>query len=466
MRKSTLALTVSAALLGSNLALAADNISDLEQRVAELERRVAEAEQTAQEAQSIASGFEFHAYARSGVVFNEDFNGSIGTGPYMTPAGALGAPVGRLGVEDDTYMEAVFNRIIEKSDGSWAKYQLMIADGVESKNDWTAEDSDLNVRHVFAELGNLSSFSGGAFDEAVVWAGKRFDHYNFDIHFFDSDVVFLAGTGAGIYNVQATDNWQTNLTFYARDFGEAENPSIDVENYILTSNNFIGPWQVMVSGMVAEDNEDAADLKLQAATSGVHVLLGYFNDSMFGMGDSFSKVGVIYGYGLGGETKNIGANGDLTEDAQAVRLYAFGVGRMSSNWSIAPALLAEYSEDRIRKGDEYTWASFNVRLIQEITQNFALQYDGTYQYMNLEDAKNPRAEGDFYKLTFAPTFRLDVGAGFFERPEVRFHVSYLDWDDSLIGYSVNGDDTGINFGTTNLTKGGEFLGGMQMEIWF
>ena len=48
------------------------------------------------------------------------------------------------------------------------------------------------MRHVFAELGNLAAFKGTAFEGATLWAGKRFDKKNYDIHFFDSDVIFLA----------------------------------------------------------------------------------------------------------------------------------------------------------------------------------------------------------------------------------------------------------------------------------
>ena len=34
----------------------------------------------------------------------------------------------------------------------------MLADGVETSNDWTASDSSLNTRQVFAEIGDLASF--------------------------------------------------------------------------------------------------------------------------------------------------------------------------------------------------------------------------------------------------------------------------------------------------------------------
>jgi maltoporin len=36
---------------------------------------------------------------------------------------------------------------------------------------------------------------------AQIEAGKRFDRDNFDIHFTDSDIMFLGGTGGGINDV-------------------------------------------------------------------------------------------------------------------------------------------------------------------------------------------------------------------------------------------------------------------------
>ena len=86
----------------------------------------------------------------------------------------------------------------------------MVADGQTTYNDWTASSSDLNVRRAFVELGNLPTFEG-PFKGSTLWAGKRFDRDNFDIHWIDSDVVFLAGTGGGIYDVKWNDSLRSNF---------------------------------------------------------------------------------------------------------------------------------------------------------------------------------------------------------------------------------------------------------------
>ncbi|CAK3339418.1 carbohydrate porin [Vibrio crassostreae] len=457
MKLHTLAVAVTMGLMTTSV-LASEDVAALEQRINELEQRVAQTEQVSTEANEKASSFEFHGYARSGLLINDDLNGATGTGPYMTAAGAIGAPVGRLGVEDDHYVEANLIHKRFADDGSSALFRIMLADSTETNNEWTASESQLNVRQVYSELNRLSMFSESeAFSEATFWAGKRFDRDNFDIHFFDSDIVFLSGTGAGVYDVQMSDNWKANFSIYGRDFGEIDSSSTDVENYIATMNNRIGQWQVMLSGMTSADNDSRLN---GTAESGVHAMFAYHGDNFFGLSEGFSKTGMLMGSGLGAELKGIGSNGDLLDDAKAVRLFSYGVTRIGDNWRLAPALMAEHSQDRLKKNDEFTWASLNVRLAQEFTENFEMVYEGSLQYMDLDNSTE-QASGGFYKATVAPTLKLSTSTGFFDRPELRFAVSYVDWSEDLNGYSISTEADAATMG-----EGGEVLFALQMETWF
>ncbi|MGR5140104.1 carbohydrate porin [Photobacterium sp. DNB23_23_1] len=457
MKLHTLAVAVTMGLMTTSV-LASEDVAALEQRINALEQRVVQTEQVSTEANEKASSFEFHGYARSGLLINDDLNGATGTGPYMTAAGAIGAPVGRLGVEDDHYVEANLIHKRFADDGSSALFRIMLADSTETNNEWTASESQLNVRQVYSELNRLSMFSESeAFSEATFWAGKRFDRDNFDIHFFDSDIVFLSGTGAGVYDVQMSDNWKANFSIYGRDFGEIDSSSTDVENYIATMNNRIGPWQVMLSGMTSADNDNRLN---GAAESGVHAMFAYHGDNFFGLSEGFSKTGMLVGSGLGAELKGIGSNGDLLDDAKAVRLFSYGVTRIGDNWRLAPALMAEHSQDRLKKNDEFTWASLNVRLAQEFTENFEMVYEGSLQYMDLDNSTE-QASGGFYKATVAPTLKLSTSNGFFDRPELRFAVSYVDWSEDLNGYSISTEADAATMG-----EGGEVLFALQMETWF
>lgn len=242
------------------------------------------------------NGFEFHGYARSGLLMNSSGTGTQG-GPYVSPAGSTGGAIGRLGNEPDTYVEVNLEKKQQLDNGATTRYKVMLADGQRSYNDWTADSSDLNVRQAFVELGTLPTFNG-IFKDSTLWAGKRFDRDNFDIHWLDSDVVFLAGTGGGIYDIKWTDNLKSNFSLYGRNYGEIENVNSDIQSYIFTTNNYIainnsGSFQWMLSGLRAKDNEarlnSGETVNTNAADKGVHTMLAYHGDSFYGLREGTSK---------------------------------------------------------------------------------------------------------------------------------------------------------------------------------
>lgn len=208
--------------------VAASSQPALDDRVAKLEARQQSMEKPGS-AGHLTDGFSFKGYARSGLLINDGLGGGRG-GPYTTPAGSVGGAVGRLGNEDDTYMRFDLSKEIYAQNGTRSKFTVSIADGVESYNDWTATESSLNVRQVFTELDHIAAFKGNSvFENATLWAGKRFDRDNFDIHWLDSDVVFLAGTGGGIYDVQMTKDWRSNYSLIGRNYGDFSEGGVDAD---------------------------------------------------------------------------------------------------------------------------------------------------------------------------------------------------------------------------------------------
>ena len=495
MNRSALAIGVALALGASTVAQAQDSsakVEDLESRIKMLEEQLRAVKEMAEEAKATAasakavsdlpapltdaaaetaSSFEFHGYARSSTITDSDQFSVKGVGPYLTPVGRLGGAVGRLGLETNSYVEAKLKKNFMAENGSRGSFNFMLADGVDSDNDWTGGPNDnlqgpngVNVRWLFGELNQLSSFKGTALENSTLWAGKRFDRDNYDIHFLDSDIVFLAGTGAGIYDMQVTPNWKSNLSVYGRDLVNAS--SEDVKSYILTSNNFIGNWQVMLNAMRSKQNDNGTGS--DRATTGYHGILAYSAPTFFGFRPGFTKTGILYGHGMGAQVKNLGSDPTLLDDADAARVFTFGVTDLTPSVHFAPAVLAEVSKDRFNKGDKYKWLTFNVRLTHDITTNFAMQYEGTYQYMDL-DSTFDKADGNFYKLTFAPTFKLDTSGGIFARPELRLLASYFAWDKDLNGFNYENPMTnpaGPGFGGTTFDGSSKWLLGAQMEVWF
>ena len=457
-----LALAVTLALASTSLAAQQQTV---EERLAALEEKLAEVEPKA----TGDEGFSFNTYARSGLLLNGDLQSAPG-GPYLTPAGSVGGAVGRLGNEPDTYLEAILNYKQVAENGTKSHYRLMIADSTTSSNDWTAGDGALNVRQAYVEFSNLASFSG-IFEDSSIWAGKRFDRDNFDIHWLDSDFVFLAGLGAGIYDVKFTDSVKSNFSLYGRSFIDfpadtdfVPEGSYSTDNLILTANNYFGNVQWMISGMKAQDNDQrVVEGNATAAETGVHTMLAYHGDSFFGVSDGNFKVAVMHGQGLGAEAKNIGADGDLHEDAVSTRFGVYGTTYLSDNWRLAPAILAETSEDRYIKGDEYQWLTLNARLAQEFNANFEMQYEASWQTMDITPmgySGRNAVEGDYSRFTVAPTFKPQVG-GFWNRPEIRVFASYSTWDDELDTYA-GGDALGADSDFAS----GQWTFGTQMEIWF
>lgn len=465
----SLALAVGMASLGmaAGQAMAQDQDAlSVEERLAELEARLAEVEPQA----TGEEGFSFNTYARSGLLLKGDLQSAPG-GPFLTPAGSVGGPVGRLGNEPDTYLEAILNYRQVADNGTRSHYRLMIADSTTSSNDWTAGDGALNVRQAYVEFSNLAGFSG-IFEDSSIWAGKRFDRdLDFDIHWVDSDIVFLGGLGAGIYDVRFTDNVKSNFSLYGRSFTDfpadpqfVPSGQYSTDNLILTANNYFGNVQFLINGMKAQENDKrVVGGVVEAAEEGLHTMLAYHGNSFFGMSEGNFKAAAIYGNGLGAETRNIGADGDLHEDATSIKLALYGTTYLSNNWRFAPAIMAETSEDRYVKDDDYQWLTFNARLAQELGANFEMQYEASWQTMDIEplgyDGRSA-VDGEYTKLTIAPTFKPQVG-GFWNRPEIRVFATYSTWDDELDSYAA-----GDPLGADSDFESAQWTFGTQMEIWF
>jgi sucrose porin len=256
-----------------------------------------------------------------------------------------------------------------------------------------------------------------------------------------------------------TPEWKTNLSVYGRDFLNGNGN--DIKSYTVTSNNYFGNWQLMLNGMRSAKNDD---VKADLASTGYHGLFAYHAPSFYGFREGISKTGLLYGHGMGAQVKVLGSAGDLTSNAKALRFMTFGITDLSPTWKVSPAFMAEVSKDRFNKGDDYKWASANLRLSNAITKNFAMQYEASYQYMNLNSTFS-KASGNYYKVSVAPTLKLDTGAGFFARPELRLFGTYMAWDKNLNGFSYDGSDH-TTFGDTTFTGSSKFLLGAQMEVWF
>lgn len=455
-----------------------------EQMVQETDKKM-----TAQMAKDRAhDGFEFNAYARAGLLVNNHGKGGRG-GPSVSPASSLNgdAHAGRLGNEKDNYIELSLGKRVTFDDGSWTHFKTMIADGANSPDPWVQDNNShhINVRQIYVEMGDFNDFTGPT-KNAIIWAGKRFDSRNFDIHFTDSNIVFLGGAGGGISGVKWTPAFQGDYNVYGRNFGDLGGDHYndnDIQDLMFTANHYYNNWQLMLTGLTAQGNDKLKDTTSttgsyalrsdNSATHGYFSMLAYHDKQQFyGLAPGVSETALQYGRGLGAEARQIGSDGDLTDKAMSVRFASYGILPFAKNWQLPPSVIAQHSEDRYRNGDRYDWATFNLRASQAITTHFALLYEASWQYMDLDangrtyrdnNAVNTyqNVKGGFYKLTFAPTFKVGNVFDIKARPEIRFFATYMNWDKELDRYATNDD-----FGSAGFTAGGNWNFGVQSEIWF
>jgi maltoporin len=432
----------------------ADSHTTLEERVAKLEAELATTQETVAgvEKKQSYQDFEFHGYARSGLLMNSNGRGGKAFSTGRTPKY-------RLGNEDETYMELELVKNFYLEDGSWAKYHVMLADSVESTNDWTGGDGDLNLRQAFVEMGNLPTFTG-AFEESVIWAGKRF-YGRDDVHINDFYFRDFSGTGGGIQNIKLGSG-HFDLGLIGRNFEDVD--STDVEVYTLDARYRINNWEFELAAHSAKDNDKVRTggnaWQEDLADTGYQGYINYNLPGFYGLTDAgFSRVYVQGGQGLGSELGRAGGYGGNYDDQKAFRAGSFGQATLNDKWDIFVTTTFEQQKDKKDGAGEdvdFKWASFGLRPVYKINKNFELQFEAGYDWVDVEDTKNGDKDGGIWKATFAPTFKLDTDA-FWGRPEIRTFVTYANWD-SDIG-DLNGD-----LDDYSSSDGWNF--GVQAEVWF
>lgn len=447
------------------------NIEALEERVAKLEY------------EQQHPSFEFHGYGRSGLLLNA--NSDLRKGKVFA-----NKMVGRLGNESDTYIEAELVKNFYMANGSWSKWHLMFAKGTDDYNDW---NDGVALRQAYAELGNLPAFTG-AFKDSVVWAGKRFYNRR-DIHITDYYFTDYSGTGAGIDGIKLGEG-KLNLGVIARDYDDiddagkvmADQPVTDGLNVVnLLARYDIKSWEFDLGAAFSTKNGDRTELnstgdyysKYDAAKYGVQLGMFYNTPGYFWTQKGFSKIFGQVGYGLnavdGLGTAGRGAEKNL-DDALSFRLGTFGLMPMTEKWDLFTTLVGQYNKhakysttdgmpnpdgtiDNLNvQGRDTTWVNLAFRPVYKVNENFELQFEAGYYYVNEEQAVGSDKDGNIWKLTFAPTFKLNSN-DFWGRPEIRTFVSWASWDNNYQ------DTFQTNLKDAYESKNGVNVG-VQAEVWF
>ncbi|WP_277206896.1 carbohydrate porin [Vibrio misgurnus] len=408
---------------------------------------------------------ELHGYLKSGLLLNSDGTRSQTIG-LLTKYGSF-----RLGNEQNTKIELLPTVKFTTDEGAWAKFRANLTHETNCTADWNCVDGDghdIQFREGFVEMGGFA-FS----PETVFWAGKRYSSSNTSSHQFDWEYIQYNGTGGGIDKI--------DVGFAKMDIGvyafmpsdrNGEDPA-DLTKQGYSDDLSLNVWFKSIAGsgldvqLVAHTMEEHSWHRGNA-TDGYGLTAVYNLGSFYGLTNGYSRITAQYGEGMAAGD-SLGKNGwgfANLDDTKSTRIVFDGLANLNESWEVST--FAFYQKD----SDYNAWNTastpfdrdiyaIGVRPHNQITKNFAMQYEVGYEYLKEDIADG--IDGGLYKVTIAPTLMLETG--FWARPQLRAFVTYAKWDKDAVG-SAKGYFGGIDSGYTRNGDTDTLNFGVQAEVWF
>jgi maltoporin len=422
-------------------------------------------------------GFEYHGYLRSGVGMSRGGTDQV----CFTPAGVSNGVKFRLGNECETYLEAAFANTVKVGDGANApsfKTHILFAGVSQQRHDWESTSDDqftLAMREAYVQASNVL---GGT----KPWAGKRF-YRRQDIHILDYYIINNSGPGAGFEDIDVgvgklhvavtrntaagaatNDPAQTNLDYRLSDVGLAGGK---LETLFILGNSGergskmgdkvyekLSGWQLgLVHGL--EMGHGNNRLTLQHGT-------GVFGGTLDGADGSRDERLTNFGPAPAIAKGNTDA-ADAVNDSSSTRLVEEYTAKFGSNISSSWVLLyqtTDFGGAKDAAGDDAPSKSelmLGTRPVYHLSKTAAVALE--YGFTSVGKAylgADGYEDTSMHKLTLAPQF--SAGDGFWARPQLRFFVTYAQWNDEAKGIvaanSAYDDDT-TGFST-----------GAQLEAWW
>ncbi|MDG3085322.1 carbohydrate porin [Vibrio hannami] len=406
--------------------------------------------------------FEMHGYAKSGLLLNSDGNRSNSLGLF-TNYGKF-----RLGNEQNTKIELLPTMKFTTDSGTWAKFRANLTHETNCTADWNCTDADghdAQFREGYVEMGNLPFAP-----DAVFWAGKRYSSSNTSNHQYDWEYVQYNGTGGGVDKIDVGFA-KMDVGLYAFMPSDRNNEApVDDAQQGYPDDLSLNLWLKGIAGTGLDLQFVAHKMNEHswhagAAEDGIGLTAMYNFDGFYGITGGYSRIVAQYGQGLAAGD-SLGKNGwgfANTEDTTSSRIVFDGLANVAQNWEVSTfafyqtdsdyAPWSDWSSPSTKGSDRNIWA-VGVRPHNQITENFAMQYEVGYEY--IDEKKDGGAEGGLFKATIAPTIMLETG--FWARPQIRVFATYAQWDDDAAakldsGYTRDGATDVLNFG-------------VQAEVWF
>ncbi|NUY57728.1 carbohydrate porin [Salinivibrio sp. EAGSL] len=397
-----------------------------------------------------SDGFEFHGYFRAGSLFseNDEFKRSKFPGSKER--------LGRLGIESDSHFELALQKNFENEKGQ--KIRIKTRAGANNA-EYATNQLGANADAANSEIGMIETFVEfeGVTETGTIWGGKRF--YGKDNYIFMTDLFYtdMSGTGLGIEGVELGGNKWDFAYIASDDSGDTEfwGDSNNIMHAAHVGIDFDGV-ELHAMGKYLPDNMidiDGQGNSEEYASSGFDLTAIFHSESVFGLSDKgFTKYIGQMGKGLGAgqllggtlTTYNTYAPGNnslsykitgtdcgtscvkaVDSDDVSARALVWGGYFFDNGVSVFHSIQGQYND--MNDGSTDSWVSAMVRPTFPISENLSFVTEAGYLQNHGEDAAGNTTDSYDYKLTAAPTFKVDTGFG--PTPELRLLATYINGDE-------------------------------------
>ena len=461
-----------------------EKIQDLEKRVMELEaerdsstqvsdvsvtqamelnsERIARIESDL-EKHKASNGFEYSGYFRSG--FGVDGNGQT-----MASFKAPNAPSKyRLGNETETYVETKFAYHFPDLDlPEDTRFYVAFMPAYVVPDNQDSTDSTFSIREAYATAEGVWQ----AQPTAKFWAGQRY-YNNYDIHMNDFFYLDMSGYGGGVESIELGDWGSLSVAWLGGTIDELQGSTEIVDDTVINAKNSL---DIRLSGFELPFGEgmlwmDLAHVEDTERPNGRNVSIDGGGGAAFGLlheatlaDGGYNRAMIQYGFGAAANFRSnepdfrayeAAAGDPLTKvdysEISHFRLLNDLVLEPSPQWSLQATAVYDHMDIGLSESSEIEWWSFGLRPIYQIDDYFSLAFEAGFDHTD----SDLDGSGELYKFTIAP--QIAPGKGYFQRPVLRFFMTYALWSNDFQGL-VAPDSY------ADETEG--FSAGVQAEAWW
>lgn len=413
---------------------------------------------------SITRNLSINGYFRAGAGFNE-YGGS--QGKISSGDGIGGSRLGRLGNEDDTYLDLFFHYALpQATDDSikWGMHATMSAWFTAYDADGADDNADIYLSELYVTASNVFK----ANPDIQLWVGKRW-YDRREVHMFDYKYLNTFGHGGGIENVPLGVG-KLHAAYYEGD-KEDSRLLIDNRNYVTKHvldirwsdlPTFGGAGMLWLSPQAVKGSKGEPDTPESAAG----LALGWVQKNQLERGSNTASLQYGFGaaYGLSATVAVVdtghGAPKDWMDDAQTLLFTNDFVWQATEQFSFNWAVMAQWddlgytpfggsSADRV-------FVTTAIRPVYMFTSKLGIAGEFAVDWANDDRYTAKKADTAMAKLLISGVVKPQ-GGGVMSRPELRAYAGYYYWGGNEHTEFMNGSKANAN---------GTWVFGVQAETWW